>query len=91
MIMCTYLCMCVCKCTCVDQCVCISRVSDQNGVSLLYIMLEIHHCGWEPSISKCVIVYKRETLGRGVEAENNRVYFVYVCVSACLCGVCVCM
>ena len=29
---------------------CISRVSDQNGVSLLYIMLEIHHSGWEPLI-----------------------------------------
>ena len=28
----------------------ISRVSDQIGVSLLYIMLEIHHSGWEPSI-----------------------------------------
>ena len=27
----------------------ISRVSDHNGVSLLYIMLEIHHSGWEPS------------------------------------------
>ena len=26
-----------------------SRVSDQNGVSPLYIMLEIHHSGWEPS------------------------------------------
>ena len=26
-----------------------SRVSDQNGVSLLYIMLVIHHSGWEPS------------------------------------------
>ena len=25
------------------------RVSDQNGVSLLYIMLEIHHSGQEPS------------------------------------------
>ena len=25
-----------------------SRVSDQNGVSLLHIMLEIHHSGWEP-------------------------------------------
>ena len=30
----------------------ISRVSDQNGVYLLYIMLEIHHSGWEPSIYK---------------------------------------
>ena len=29
----------------------ILRVSDQNGVSLLYIMLEIHHSGREPSIS----------------------------------------
>ena len=26
-----------------------SRVPDQNGVSLLYIMLEIHHSGREPS------------------------------------------
>ena len=31
----------------------ILRVSDQNGVSLLYIMLEIHHSGREPSICKC--------------------------------------
>ena len=28
----------------------ISRVPDQNGVSLLCVMLHIHHCGWEPSI-----------------------------------------
>ena len=28
----------------------ISRASDQNGVSLLYIMLEIHHSGREPLI-----------------------------------------
>ena len=27
-----------------------SRVPDQNGVSLLYIMFEIHHSGREPSI-----------------------------------------
>ena len=27
-----------------------SRVSDQNGVSLLYIMLKIHHSAWEPRI-----------------------------------------
>ena len=26
-----------------------SRVPDQNGVSTLYIMLEIHNSGWEPS------------------------------------------
>ena len=29
----------------------ILRVSDQNSVCLLCIMLEIHHSGWEPSIS----------------------------------------
>ena len=29
---------------------CISRVPDQNGVSLLYIMLEVHHSGREPLI-----------------------------------------
>ena len=28
---------------------CISRVPEQNGASLLYIMIEIHHSGWEPS------------------------------------------
>ena len=31
----------------------ISRVSDQNGVSPLYIMLEIRHSGREPSICNC--------------------------------------
>ena len=41
-----------------DVCECyvfvyISRVSDQNGVSFLYIMLEIHHSGQKPSI--CVL------------------------------------
>ena len=34
----------------------ISRVSDQNGTSLLYIMLEIHYSGQEPSIW-CKISY----------------------------------
>ena len=34
---------------CDDNDDCISRVPDQNGVSLLYIMLEIHHSGREPS------------------------------------------
>ena len=28
----------------------LSRVSNQSGVSLLYIMLEIHHSGREPSL-----------------------------------------
>ena len=35
-----------------------SRVPDQNGVSLLYIMLEIHHSGREPSIC-CVFFHWR--------------------------------
>ena len=47
----------------------ISRVSDQNGVSLLYIMLEIHHSGWEPSIYtvaclKGIIEKKKKKDGR---------------------------
>ena len=29
------------------------QVSNQNGISLLYIMLEIHHSGWEPWIYGC--------------------------------------
>ena len=33
----------------------ISRVSDQNGVSPLYIMLEIHHVGREPSNYVCCV------------------------------------
>ena len=33
----------------------ISRVSDQKGMSLLYIMLEIHHSGWEPSICSSLL------------------------------------
>ena len=32
-----------------DACTNISRVPGQNCVSLLYIMLEIHHSGLEPS------------------------------------------
>ena len=33
----------------------ISRVSNQNGVSLLCIMLEMHHSGWEFSICMCLV------------------------------------
>ena len=37
----------------------ISRISNQNGVSLLYFMLQIHHSGREPSIwsVKCFCTY----------------------------------
>ena len=45
-IMCIYICLHVCRLWGGN----ISRVSDQNGVSLLYIMLEIYHSGREPSI-----------------------------------------
>ena len=34
----------------------ISRVPDQNGVSLLYIMLEIHHSGRKPLICSFLLI-----------------------------------
>ena len=37
-----------------------SRVSDQNGVSLLYIMLKIHHSGREPSKLSSFYLEKRK-------------------------------
>ena len=40
----------------------ISRVFDQNGVSLLYIMLEIHHSGREPSIYSRDVPFWSETV-----------------------------
>ena len=66
---CVCLSVCVCMCVCclsvsvyMCVCVCVSRVSDQNNISLLYIMLEIHHSGWEPSICVCVCVYESERM-----------------------------
>ena len=44
----------------------ISRVPGQNGVSQLYIMLEIHHSGREPSI--CPFGYTLNV----AEALNNK-------------------
>ena len=41
----------------------LSRVSDQNGVSLLIIILELGHFGWEPSIYK---------MQRKKEKKNHR-------------------
>ena len=43
----------MCGYHCIDLELYILRVSDQNGVSLLYIMHEIHHSGREPLICKC--------------------------------------
>ena len=54
---------------------CILRDSDQNGVSLLYIMLEIHHCGWEPWIcAQCgpgFILSSKRVVGSGVRTHDN--------------------
>ena len=43
-----HVCVCVCVCVCVKEYNSKLRVSDQNGVSLLHTMLEIHHSGPEP-------------------------------------------
>ena len=40
-----------------DQVGTILRVPNQNGVSVLYIMLEIHHSDQEPSISSCPAMF----------------------------------
>ena len=39
---------------------CSSRVPDQNSVSLLYIMLEVHHSGREPQFVSIIIEGERE-------------------------------
>ena len=49
----------VLSCPCEYEIVQNSRVSDQNGVSLLYIMLKIHHSGQEPSKYVTKIAYHR--------------------------------
>ena len=56
-------CVCVraCVCVCVRACMCVCknspesselilRVSDQNGISQLYIIVQIHHSGRKPSV-----------------------------------------
>ena len=69
--MCVYVCVCVCVCVCIW----VWRVSDQNGISLLYIMLEIYRSGQEPSMC---------------ERERKSVC-VCVCMCAHVClRVCVC-
>ena len=58
--------------------VCISRVPDQNGVSLLYIILEIHHSGREPSIYK---QQKNPNLNhsRLKDCRSGKVVMEYLC------------
>ena len=40
----------------------ISRVPDQNGLSLLYIMLEMHHSGRKPSICRCMCLERKQQI-----------------------------
>ena len=53
----------------------ISRVADQNGVYLLYIMLEICHSGWEPSIS--LLFVNCYHYGRGSHSLEMNLVTVY--------------
>ena len=68
------------------------KVSDQNGVSLLYIMLEIHHFGREPLRLCCQSVVKWHEVARILAFVNyirettvNRSckYGKYVFLSTC--------
>ena len=53
-----------------------SRVPDQNGVSLLYIMLEIHHSGWEPSLC-CMHFRKKDKKGALKASLSNTSHYIY--------------
>ena len=54
-----------------------SRVPDQNGVSLLYIMLEIHHSGREPLKCRFLIcLYLRCWVDDG--RRNTRWYLLFI-------------
>ena len=46
------------------------RVSDQNGLSLLYIMLEIHHSGQEP-LNITTYQYLHKLWKRGKKSRNR--------------------
>ena len=53
----------------------VSRVSDQNGVSLQYIMLEIHHSGQEPLICACLkyfLVQLSDSIAGAVSLKKNK-------------------
>ena len=54
---------------------CLLRVPDQNGVSLLYIMLEIHHSGREPLMCAQTrprfMLSSERVLGNGVRTHVN--------------------
>ena len=59
----------------------ISRVSDQNGVSLLYIMLEIHHSGWEPLIYSLKMHRFARSVCYGFEVSHMMTKFLLITTS----------
>ena len=74
---------------CVCVCVYILRVPDQNGVSLLYIMLEVHHSGREPSNyvgihCVCVCVHMYVFVCVCAYMHVCALLCLYVCVCVCV-------
>ena len=67
---------------------CKSRVPNQNGVSLLYIMLETHHSDQEPSkcvsVSLCVLLSLCLAFSFYRPAGCSDVFVGLVCLFACL-------
>ena len=53
-----------------------SRVSDQNGVFLLYIMLEIHHSAREPSVGYRTKTRTAENTKQSIRASKQHGRFV---------------
>ena len=55
-----------------------SRVHDQNDVSLLYIMLEIHHSGREPSIFNFTFTLILSFIPLGASREERDICLLHV-------------
>ena len=60
----------------------ISRVSDQNGISWLYIIVEIHHSGRKPSISSMLRWFASHIFG--LKPGVNKVTSVPDCLASVL-------
>ena len=65
----------------------ILRVSVQSGISLLYIMLEIHHSGRELSICYClsfhvVTLILQQIWWRGGRGRGNCREFIFYCYAS---------
>ena len=54
---------------------CVLRVSNQNGISRLYIIVEIYHSGWKPSIYGCLNCHKFYGL---TQREREREKFIFL-------------